>query len=83
MLAIMADSMAEVGYELTPVRILIADGSSSTRMGFAFFIFGIAGLTGNPIVGALIGYDPAQYHWWKGIVFSGVGFSSCCLRIGS
>ncbi|KZP00839.1 MFS general substrate transporter [Calocera viscosa TUFC12733] len=55
MLALMADTMAEIGI----------------RMGLAFFVFGIAGLTGNPIIGALIGYGP-EYNWWRGIVFAGV-----------
>ncbi|EJU01047.1 MFS general substrate transporter [Dacryopinax primogenitus] len=52
--ALMADTMAEVGI----------------RMGVAFFVFSLACLTGNPIVGALIGYGP--YDWWRGIVFSGI-----------
>jgi len=55
MLASMANSMAEVGI----------------RMGVAFLIMGVAGLTGNPINGALIGAGP-EYDWWKAILFSGV-----------
>ncbi|KZP00822.1 MFS general substrate transporter [Calocera viscosa TUFC12733] len=63
MLAIMADSMAEIGI----------------RMGLAFFVMGVAGLTGNPINGALIGNGP-EYAWWKAIVFSGIAlFSGACL----
>ncbi|KZT61339.1 MFS general substrate transporter [Calocera cornea HHB12733] len=53
-LSLMADSMAEIGI----------------RMGLAFAIFGIAALTGNPIIGALIGSGP-EYTWWRGIVFAG------------
>jgi len=55
MLAFMADSMAEVGI----------------RMGLAFFIFALAGLTGNPIIGALIGQGPV-YDWNRGFAFAGV-----------
>ncbi|EJU01050.1 MFS general substrate transporter [Dacryopinax primogenitus] len=42
MIALMANSMAEVG----------------VRMGLSFFVYSLAVLTGSPIVGALIGYGP-------------------------
>lgn len=32
----------------------------------------LASLTGVPISGALVGWEP-PYSWWKAIVFSGVG----------
>ncbi|KZT61347.1 MFS general substrate transporter [Calocera cornea HHB12733] len=63
MLVVMADSMAEVGI----------------RMGLAFCVMGIAGLTGNPINGALIGSGPV-FSWWKAITFSGIAlFTGACL----
>ncbi|KZP00836.1 MFS general substrate transporter [Calocera viscosa TUFC12733] len=63
MLVTMADSMAEVGI----------------RMGVAFCVMGIAGLTGNPINGALLGSGP-EYAWWKAIVFSGISLvTGACL----
>lgn len=57
MLAVMANSMAEVGI----------------RLGFASIILGVAGLIGNPITGALLGNgSPITFEWWKAIVFNGV-----------
>jgi MCP family monocarboxylic acid transporter-like MFS transporter 10 len=40
------------------------------RMGFGFFIIGIATLISSPIQGALLGNNPLSYAWWKPLVFS-------------
>jgi predicted MFS family arabinose efflux permease len=46
-------------------------GEVGVRMGFAWAIVSLAGLTGTPISGALLG-NHGELHWWKAIVFSGI-----------
>lgn len=46
-------------------------GEVGVRMGFAWSIVSLAGLTGPPINGALLG-DHGELHWWKPVLFSGI-----------
>jgi len=43
-------------------------GEIGIRIGIAFFVNGIAALTGTPIAGALLGPD---LQWWKPVTFAG------------
>lgn len=54
------------------------------RMGFGFFIIGIATLISSPIQGALLGGNPLTYKWWKPLFFSVLSlFLGSCLLIVS
>jgi hypothetical protein len=53
------------------------------RMGFGFFIIGIATLISSPIQGALLGSSPLTYMWWKPLLFSVLSLvlGSCLLIV--
>lgn len=42
------------------------------RLGFSFVAASFGALVGTPIVGALLGDDPADFKWWAASTFSAV-----------